>query len=169
MESCGDTPQSRRTSSGLSDSSVGMAGTDRTRDCAGERSRIETDVFASFPTTISKIRRLSKRAVGHKRYKGCERWECTTNKAASGIETCYLFTKRIFKPNAPQTKPRAALKLTDSLTRRHDIVECTTNKAASGIETRSRRRIRRTARNAPQTKPRAALKPMKNFSSFRDL
>ena len=87
MESRGDTPQSRRTPSGLSNSSVGMAGTDRTRDCAGERSYIGTFVFTFFRLTTQTSGDFPKELFSSR----------GTRAASDGL--------------APPTKPRAALKL----------------------------------------------------------
>ena len=111
MESRGDTPQIRRTPSGLSNSSVGMAGTDRTRNCAGERSYIGTFVFTFFRLTNQKSGDFPKE---HFSSRG-------TRAASDGL--------------APPTKPRAALKQAF-----HEYIikpetTCTTNKAACGIET----------------------------------
>ena len=110
MESRGDAPQSRRTSSGLSNSSVGMAGTDRTRNCAGERSYIGTFVFTFFRLTNQKSGDFPKE---HFSSRG-------TRAASDGL--------------APPTKPRAALKH-PSLSGSEIFGACTTNKAACGIET----------------------------------
>ena len=116
MESRGDAPQSRRTSSGLSNSSVGMAGTDRTRDCAGERSRIGIGVLHPFRQPSQTSGDFPKEPL-----------DTRDTRAVSDVL-------------APQTKPRAALKLYIDPFRRYDILL------------------------APQTKPRAALKlPIKDY------
>ena len=86
MESRGDAPQSRRTSSGLSNSSVGMAGTDRTRDCAGERSCVGTGVLRPFRQIFQTSGDFPKEPLD------------TRDTRAASDEL------------APQTKPRAALK-----------------------------------------------------------
>ena len=111
MESRGDTPQIRRTSSGLSNSSVGMAGTDRTRNCAGERSRIGIGVLHPFRQPSQTSGDFPKEPLDTR----------DTRAASDGL--------------APQTKPRAALKQAFSSSNLVSSHACTTNKAACGIET----------------------------------
>ena len=106
MESCGDAPQSRRTPSGLSNSSVGMAGTDRTRDCAGERSCIRTFVFTFFRLTNQKSGDFPKELFSSR----------GTRAASDGL--------------APPTKPRAALKQDRCPDFPSQSSTCTTNKGA---------------------------------------
>ena len=111
MESRGDAPQSRRTPSGLSNSSVGMAGTDRTRDCAGERSYIGTFVFAFFRLTTQKSGDFPKEPLDARDTRAASDGLAPPTKPRAALKHAEPYGNGWNRTLAPPTKPRAALKL----------------------------------------------------------
>ena len=136
-----------------------MAGTDRTRDCAGERSCIRTGVLRPFrqpfqtsgdfpkepldtrdtraasdglalqtkPRAALKLSKFSPNLKSEK--------PCTTNKAASGIETYESFANLNYEPTCTTNKAASGIETTWCMNLVRRVSACTTNKAASGIET----------------------------------
>ena len=111
MESRGDAPQSRRTPSGLSNSSVGMAGTDRTRDCAGERSRIGIGVLHPFRQPSQTSGDFPKEPLDTRDTRAVSDVLAPQTKPRAALKRYQWRTSWTSNRLAPQTKPRAALKL----------------------------------------------------------
>ena len=130
MESCGDAPQSRRTPSGLSNSSVGMAGTDRTRDCAGERSCIRTFVFTFFRLTNQKSGDFPKELFSSRGTRAASDGLAPPTKPRAALKLISSLSTISRAVVAPPTKPRAALKQDRCPDFPSQSSTCTTNKGA---------------------------------------
>ena len=150
--------QSRRTSSGLSISSVGMAGTDRTRNCAGERSRIGIGVLHPFRQPSQTSGDFPKEPLDTRDTRAVSDVLAPPTKPRAALKLWSFAMPCIIIDLAPPTKPRAALKRSNHLILGMLFCLAPPTKPRAALKPSSRRRKIVCGYLAPPTKPRAALK-----------